>query len=77
MQNVVHSFADLATFVEVADIALDALKACPLTCADQALDFFEVVLVTGGEVVEADHALVELEQRFQQVGADEAGYAGD
>ncbi|MNG31709.1 hypothetical protein D3C84_1175600 [compost metagenome] len=33
--------------------------------------------MAGGEVVEADHALVELEQGFQQVGADEAGDAGD
>ncbi len=33
--------------------------------------------MAGGEVVEPDDGLVELEQGFQQVGADEAGDAGD
>ena len=32
--------------------------------------------MAGGEVVEADHRLVELEQRLHQVRADEAGAAG-
>lgn len=44
---------------------------------DQGLDLIQVVLVAGGEVVEPDDGLVELEQGFQQVGADEAGHAGD
>ena len=77
MQDVVHTFASLAAVVEVADVALDELEACPLFRADQLLDFVEVVLVAGGEVVEADHPLVELEQSFQQVGADEASYTGN
>ena len=33
--------------------------------------------MAGGEIVEADDALIELEQGFEQVAADEAGYAGD
>src|SRR5690606_32394493 len=68
VQDVVHAFTSLAAVVEVANVALDELEACPLVWADQLLDFVEVVLVAGGEVVEADYMLAELEQGFQQVG---------
>ena len=33
--------------------------------------------MAGGEIIETDDALVELEQRLQKIGADEAGDAGD
>ena len=33
--------------------------------------------MAGGEVVETDNMLVELQQGFDQVAADEAGDAGD
>jgi hypothetical protein len=56
---------------------VDEGEVLPLRWGDQGLDFVEVALVAGGEVVQADHALVEFEQGFQQVAADEAGYAGD
>ena len=39
--------------------------------------FVQVALVSGGKAVEADHALVELEQGFEQVTADETSHAGD
>lgn len=33
--------------------------------------------MAGREVIQADDPLIETEQRFEQVGADEAGHAGD
>ena len=45
--------------------------------ATQALHLVEVALVAGGEVVQADDRLVELQQGLEQVAADEAGDAGD
>lgn len=63
--------------LELANVALDELKVGPLLRGDQALHFVQVALVAGGEVVEADHALVKLEQGFEQVAADEAGHTGD
>jgi hypothetical protein len=36
-----------------------------------------IALVSGGEVVKADDALVQLEQGFKQVAADEASHASD
>ena len=49
----------------------------PGVAPDGRLDLVEVVLVAGGEVVEADDALAQLEQSLEQVRADEAGHAGD
>ena len=62
---------------QLADVALDEVEVGPLGGGDQALHFVQVALVAGGEVVQANHALVELEQGLQQVTADEAGHACD
>ena len=37
----------------------------------------QIMPMAGGKVVEADDALAECQQGFQQVAADEAGHAGD
>jgi len=66
-----------AAIFEVADVALDEVEARPLFCGDQRLHFIEVALVAGGEIVQADDALIQLEQGFQQVAADEASHTGD
>ena len=63
--------------LQVAYVAVDKAEVGPLRWADEGLHFIKVALVTGGKVVEADHTLVELEQGFQQIGADETGHAGD
>ena len=52
-------------------------EARPLRGRDQALHFVQVALVAGGEVVQPHDFLVQLEQGFEQVAADEAGNAGD
>ena len=44
--------------------------------ADRGAHLVEIAPVAGGEIVEADDRLVELEQRLDQVRADEAGAAG-
>lgn len=67
----------LAAVVQVADIALDEVEVLPLFGVDQALHLIQVVLVAGGEVIQPHHPLVELQQGFQQVGADKAGHPGD
>ena len=41
------------------------------------LAVFQIALVAGGEVVQADYALVEFKKVFEEVGADEAGRAGN
>lgn len=77
MQDVIHPLASSPAVVEVADIALDKGEARPLVGRDEAHDLIQVALVAGGEVVEADDPLIELEKGLEQVGPDEAGYAGD
>lgn len=77
MQDVIDPLASAPTVIEVADIALDKGEAGPLVGRDEAHDFIQVALVAGGEVIEANDPLVELEKRLEQVGPDEAGYAGD
>src|SRR5665811_455887 len=66
-----------AAIIQIADVAIDEVEVCPLLVRDEGLNFVEVALVSGGEVVQTDHALVELEQGFEQVAADEASDAGD
>ncbi len=62
---------------QLADVALNEVELGPLLWGDQGLDFVQVALVAGGEVVEADHALVEFEQGFKQVAANEASHTGN
>ena len=45
--------------------------------AKRRSDLVEIALVSGGEVVEPDDVLVQVEQRLEQVGADEAGDSRD
>lgn len=76
VENVVRALYGFAAIVQVADVAFDEAEAGPLLFGDQGLDFVQVVLVPGCEIVQADYCLVQFEQGFQQVGAYEAGYAG-
>ncbi len=66
----------LAVF-QISDVALNELEVGPLRWRDQALHFVQVVLVAGGEVVQAHHTLVELEQGFQQVAANKTRHTCD
>lgn len=77
MQDVIDALAGATAVFQTPDVTLYEAEARPPLGTDQALHLVEVALVAGGEVVQPDHALVELKQGFEQVGADEAGYAGD
>jgi len=77
MQDVIDAFAGVAAILERADVAFDETEPGPSRRADQRLDFVKIAPMSGGEIVQAHHGLVELEQSFQQVRADEAGDAGD
>ena len=50
--------------IQVADVAFDEIKIGPLFGDNQALYFFEIMLVAGREIIQPDHALIQLEQRF-------------
>ena len=73
----VDALAGLAAGFRVADVALDEGEVSPLGFGDQRLDLVEVVLVAGGEVIEADHHLVQFQQCLQEVRTYEAGGTGD
>ena len=77
MQHVVHAGAGFVAEVADAQVALKEAEAFPLAGGDEVLELVEVLAVAGGEVVEAHHSLVEFEEVFDEVGADEAGSPGD
>ena len=77
MQHVIDALTGAATGVEVADVALDEFEPCPLRWLDERLHLIEVALIAGRKIIQPDDPLIELEQRLQQIGADEAGDAGD
>ena len=77
MENVVHVLAALLTIFQVADVASMKGKPLPLLRADQTLDLVQVTLMAGGKVVQSDYRLIELEQGFQQVGADKTSNASN
>ena len=77
VQDVVCAGDGFCAVFQVADVAFDEGEVGPLVGGDFALDFVQVVLVASGEVVQADDGLVQLQEGFQQIGADEACYAGD
>ena len=77
MEDVVDALAGFLAVGQFANVARNEVKVGPLCRGDESLYFVQVALVSGGKAVEADHALVELEQGFEQVAADETSHAGD
>src|SRR5439155_4525447 len=77
MQDQLDAVARGLAVGELTDVAANELEARPLLGAQCSLDFVEVTLVSRGEIVEPDHALIEREQGLEQVRPDEAGGAGD
>ena len=53
------------------------MKRAHCSARHARLHFVEIARRAGGEIVEPDDTLIEREQRFEQVRADEAGHAGD
>ena len=77
VQDVIDVGTGRAAGVQIADIATHHVETAPLRGGDALLHLIQVALATGGKIIQADHALIELEQRLQQIGADETGHAGD
>jgi len=72
VQHDVDVLAGLARDRRIAQVALDEAKLQPLVGVDRE-NVLEVALVAGQEVIDADHALAEVEQAFEQGRADEPG----
>jgi len=77
MENVIDSFTSPTAIIQVTDISLEKAEACPLLGSDETLHLVQITLMPGGKVVQADHALIKLEQGFQQVGTDKTCHTGD
>ena len=70
-----HPIAGKTAIFEVSNITFDKVEVGPLLGFNQSMDLIQIALVTGAEVIQTDDAMVEFEQGFEKVAADEAGYA--
>src|SRR5687767_3323566 len=77
MEDVVNARARALTGTEVRDVGLDEREVFPGIQTDTVSNVEEVLLFAGGEVIKADDLLVKFEQRFDEIGADEARRARD
>ena len=59
MKDVVCALYGFAAVVQLTDVAFYESEAGPLLFGDQGLDFVQVLLVAGGEVVQAYYCLVQ------------------
>src|SRR5439155_10482909 len=75
VQHQVHRAACAATSIERADIALHETEVFPLAGAESLFHLLQVVSVARGKIVQPYHPLIQLEQGFQQMRADESGRA--
>src|SRR5256884_5034704 len=71
MQNDVNCPAGPAARVGIDDIGFQELVPFPLLVADGLAHLFQVVAVSGLEVVDADDVLSEAQQGFEQMRTDE------
>src|SRR6266567_2970609 len=77
VQDEIRSLAPAPAGVQINNVGLSELEPRPLCRLDQLADFLEVLFLPAREIVQTDHPLVEFDQRFEQMGADEAGDTGD
>lgn len=77
VQDPVDTLACGTTGRQIADVALDEPVAAPAFRADDRGHLLQVAPVAGGEIVEADHLLVQKQQMLDQVGTDETCAARD
>jgi hypothetical protein len=76
VQHDLHALAGPPAGGQVAGIALDEGEALPGALRDALPYVLQVPGLAGGEVVQAHHRLVQLQQLLEDGGADEAGHAG-
>src|SRR5437773_12166303 len=77
VQNEIYSLTPSPAGVQIANVGLSELEPRPSCRLDQLSDFLEVLFLPAREIVQTDHPLVEFDQRFEQIGADETGDTGD
>ena len=63
--------------VHFTNIAAHKTKIFPLRRRNQALHLIQIVLVSSGKIVQTNDALIQCEQGFEQIAADESGHPGD
>jgi hypothetical protein len=76
MQDKVDACTSGPAIIERTNVAPDETKSAPLFRSYQGLHLIEIMLVAASKVVQANHSLIQLEQRFEQVAADETGDPG-
>jgi len=76
MQDVIDAFTSPSTVVKTANVALDESKPLPLRGSTSVFTSSRFRACRSRNY-QPHYALIELEQRLQQIGADEAGDAGD
>src|SRR5687767_5220069 len=76
VQHEVHRAARAAAGIEGADVAFDETEVVPFRFADRIPHLGQVLALPRSEIVQPDHPLVEPQQGFEQVRADEAGDSG-
>jgi len=77
MEHQVHPCAGAPAVRELPDVALDEGEVAPRPRAGRLPHLLQIAGIAGRVVVEADDRLVELQQRLEKVGADEAGDTRD
>lgn len=69
--------ASTLTIFKAAYIALDKMEPRPLLVTHWALLLIQISRVACRQVVQTAHMLIQQEKALKQVGANEAGNAGD
>jgi hypothetical protein len=77
VQDEVNAVTGFPARLKVAYVAFDKGEALPLGGRNKRLDFIQIVLMTSGEIVQADDGLVELQQGLEKIGPDEPCHPGD
>jgi hypothetical protein len=77
MQYVIDSRARPAAVFRIADVSLDEFEFAPLLRTDRPFNILEVMSIAGYEIIHPHHRLIELEQRFEKIGADKSGNPRD
>ena len=76
MQHATHPGTSPLTVARRCDIAFNEGKPRPLDWADASLDIGQIVTMSVGEIVQADHHLIEREKLLDQVRTDKSGRPG-
>src|SRR5690606_7936066 len=76
VQHAIHALAGLGADLGIADVSEEEAEAGSPLLAHRPDHLLDVLPEAGGEVVETDDLLVELEQHLHEVRSDEAGGAG-